>query len=102
MRIAKLAKLLAEVPELLADVLLLMLDVCAEYAAVMLGGALVLSALWRELPDWATISRANPERIYDEDRFQLAWLQPASVGAAARRTAAAPAKLLPRATLGLA
>jgi len=37
------------------------------------GAALFFSAMWAELPDWATITRSSPEIVIDEDLFQLEW-----------------------------
>ena len=37
------------------------------------GAAFFVSAMWPELPNWATITRSNPELVFDEDKFQLEW-----------------------------
>ena len=37
------------------------------------GAALVFSAMWPELPEWAPMTRSSPEMVFDEDLFQLEW-----------------------------
>ncbi len=39
---------------------------------------LFISAMWAELPDWATLTRRDVELIVDEDMFQLEWAKRAA------------------------
>lgn len=47
------------------------------FGATLVGSALFLSALWPDLPDWATVTRRRPEVMIDEDQFQLEWARAA-------------------------